>query len=234
MANKNNYYQLVYKNIENDLKNFILSSGFNKKILLNLYSYDDIKKDVHNYFQSFYDNQDLKIENQTFKDTLIVNINNYISDNNIIINNPKDLAFFVDSIYNIYIENITLNHYLDSIKKDFMLVNDRLFIIILISVGMFFITWKKKYLDILFFSSGVLIISFMYYFLEQVDINHLFIINEAFSKLIINILFYDIYLLFIIVNVIITLGFLRCILEYIFIKKNHCFIKRSFYGRNKY
>ena len=199
---QSNYYTLFQEDFNSHLETFLLSTGFDNELIDYLSFDSEIKKDINEYFNSFYREEEIDLDD--IKEIINDRLAFFISDKKIIINNYHDLEEFKNHLFNLYQNNIK---YLDFLRKPFY--NIYIYLdYLLIAFILLILTIKFRYLPIIFLSSGMLILYFKTYFCEQIDIIHLNIITKSLSKAVNYLLFYDTCLLFVIGNAIMFIGIL--------------------------
>jgi hypothetical protein len=191
---KIDYYNKVNETIKTKLIQNNMSSGFDDEILDDIYTINNIKKDVKSTINSLYTNKELKIDTNEIKNKLTINVDNYIKENKIKISDKKALDEHINILVKVYIDEITyysyLNGYVDKIVKINKYANISLIIMvcltILLLVLLLFII-KQNILPACLMAVGLFMIFMYYHTLINIDYQTITIISTNFSILIRNI-----------------------------------------------
>ena len=195
IIDNNNYYHELYLDINNDFENYIMQSGFDIKIVDNLFTKDDLQKIIHKNVDNFYKGESILINTDIVKEKLDDNINNYLESNNIKITDEKALNLFKDEIIKIYKERIIINdkliklsNYFNQINK---LINIAFIVLVIIDIILYLIIkfiFKKITLSIPVLTSMFLLMFGYFLIIEKININNIVFWNNYVSKVIIDIL----------------------------------------------
>ena len=154
--NSNDYVHELYVDIKNDFNDYIIHSGFDNNIVDNLFSEDELKIIINKNVDSFYKGEAINVDTDNVKNKLEDNINNYLSEKGITVNNQKDIDLFVKEILKIYKERIVLNDKFIKLSNKFSklanLINIFLYVLMTIDLILFLVikkVFKKITLTIL-------------------------------------------------------------------------------------
>ena len=191
----NNYYHELYLDINNDLENYIMQSGFDLTIVDNLFTEFDLEKIIHKNVDNFYKGKEIVINTDIVKEKLDDNINNYLESSNIKITDEEALNLFKDEIIKIYKERIIINdkliklsNYFNQINK---LINIAFIVLVIIDIILYLIIkfiFKKITLSIPVLTSMFLLMFGYFLIIGKININNIVFWNNYVSKVIIDIL----------------------------------------------
>ena len=197
ILDRNNYYQEVYLDINNDYENYLIPSGFDENITKDIFTENDVKKDINKIVDNFYEGKEVKLETNFIKEKLDNNINDYLEKLNVKITDEKSLDLLEQEILNIYTNKIIINKhfikYNSAFSKLRKIVDIILYILFILDVLLFvIIKWlfKKITLTIPIFTSLMLLLWFYHFVFLKIDIKSILFWNSYISSIIKNI-FYD-------------------------------------------
>ena len=185
----NNYYEMLQKEIIEDMKSYMISSGLSDSILNDIISVEKIKNDTNKFLTGIYSGKSNKIDNTVIRKKLNENIDKYISEYNISITNQKMLDDFVEDIINIYNDEIQLFGYTNSLSPMFykisLLLNKIIIVCGIISIILIVILFllKFEYIYSVISASGLILLFIGFVIKNKVDIDNIYIISETFSNI---------------------------------------------------
>ena len=100
LLNKDNYFEVLNKEINQKMIENIPSSGFDNSILENIYTETDLIRDVESLIANFYHNDKLIVRDNQMRNNLTNNINKYLKNNNIKDYNQKDINNYIEEMLN--------------------------------------------------------------------------------------------------------------------------------------
>ena len=183
-----NYYERLASNIEQEMKLDILSSGLPTTVLEGIYNKEMIKEEIENSLKSTYQHQDYKINTSKVEENLKKNIEEYLAKNNIVITDEESLLNYVNDTVSTYASGINLYGYSKYIKEAIkkikapltgIMIGLSLFEIIIL-FGIFKLCQEKHY-EAICYTTAFFLFLVRSYFINHVDIKHLFLFNEIFS-----------------------------------------------------
>ncbi len=197
---KNNYYKEVYKGAYEEIENYMVSSGLEDVVLDKIFSEKDIKRDVNNYLEALYRGESYKVDTSFLNKKLSENIDNYLVSNNFDVEDRHELNLFISDVCNIYEKEVTfygsfklLNKYInfgiDNINGLIILVSE-LSIICILTI----LILGNNIISSSVMSSGLILLFIRVMIYEKVDIKNIMIISNYFSeslKYILNRIGYD-------------------------------------------
>ena len=197
---KNNYYKEVYKGAYEEIENYMVSSGLEDVVLDKIFSEKDIKRDVNNYLEALYRGESYKVDTSFLNKKLSENIDNYLVSNNLDVEDRNELDLFISDVCNIYKKEVTfygsfklLNKYInfgiDNINGLIILVSE-LSIICILTI----LILGNNIISSSIMSSGLILLFIRVMIYEKVDIKNIMIISNYFSeslKYILNRIGYD-------------------------------------------
>lgn len=184
------YYTKVYEEINEDMKNSLLSSGLDETILNGLLTKNDVKKETKNLIGSIYSGSKFNVDTESFKEKLNKNIENYLKEKNIQVTDQKSLDTFVSNIVSVYKKEISLYGYLQSYVGKFVKISNLMDVAIIAIVLLLLICFiilryglHRRYSGVISMSAGLMLLYFKSYIYEQIDMKNLLIISDSFSSL---------------------------------------------------
>lgn len=188
LLEKNNYYETVANEIEDSMKSYMISSGLQEEILTNIYTKDDVKKDINLFIDNTYKGEITKLNKDNIKNNLNKNIDDYLDKHNVKISDKKLLKEFVDDMINIYKDEITLFGTANSVINIFSRIGNYLNIFIIVSIAIILILiilskiFKFQYIKSSFLASGIILLFIRFVIYDKIDVKNILIITEYFSK----------------------------------------------------
>ena len=195
------FYNKTGEKIKDTFKNYILQSGMDETVFENIYSDEKLKQDINMLVDAIYENKELQIETESVKTKLTENIDNYLNQNNLKVNNRTEIDTFVNTIVNTYkngivfsasiLEKVTpittkviglIHHY-----QPIVYMATVLLAVILVLSNLKDKTEILKYLGISMLSSGIMLIIAKIFITAKINIDGITIINDMVSELIHNV-----------------------------------------------
>lgn len=219
MLNKNDYYRLIDTEIKSGFEGYIKQSGFDEKILENIYSKENLKNDIETVIKATYSGEKAKINTESISTNLRNNIDKYLAENNITLNKneQKNMEEYVQKLIEVYEKEVSHPVYLETVKTIIskttgMIETARniLYIaLVAFAVTVFIINIKDKLDGIKILCTSMLIaalfILLAILFLNlRINIESIMILNTNFSLLVINII-KNILTRFVIISTILTI-----------------------------
>lgn len=193
---KNNYYEVLYKSISNEMSNYIIQSGLEESVLDQIYTKDMVKKEVTKMVRSFYGNGKVSVDTKSVKESLENNIASYLAKNNIEITDQKALDQFVEQMIDIYEEKIVLS---EGLMKTQSMVVKLDFGLKIVFIILAFITCvlgilvkcicKNRVIAVPLFTTGILLLLGNYLLFNRIDVANILFWNENVSNIMKSILF---------------------------------------------
>lgn len=88
------YYKKIYDEIYEDFSNYIMQSGLEEKVLDGVVTVDSIKADTKIILDNFYSGLNLPINKELIRQKLTENINKYVEENDMTIQNQSSIDTF--------------------------------------------------------------------------------------------------------------------------------------------
>lgn len=183
-----NYYELVSKEIREEMEDYITSSGFDNDILDDIYTYEEVLEDINLFVDNAYIGKVTSLDKKNILEKLDSNIDNNLKSSNLEVVNREDISSFEEDIKDIYIKEITLygmtNNIILKLNTLNSYINKMIIILSVILVILFslLIIIKKFFLFASSIIASALIILFLYIAVyENIDSNNLLLITENFS-----------------------------------------------------
>ena len=92
------YYQKIYNEIYEDFSNYIMQSGLEESVLNDVVTIESIKSDTKIILDNFYSGLNMPINKDIIREKLISNINKYVEENNLTIQNQSSIDTFINLI----------------------------------------------------------------------------------------------------------------------------------------
>ena len=217
---QNDYYDNLSKEIIEDMKSYIVSSGLSDEVLNDLFTIDQLTNDVENYVDYLFGNNIIFDENH-IRSKLQTNIDQYLKKYQIKISDTESLELFIEDIVGIYYKEVSLYGYLNNYVQIFNKINSILNIFIIVTIVVLLVcliiylkVFNAHYIDSSIMSSGLSLIFIRYYLYNRIDIDYLIIITDNFSSLIKYIFHHICYLFGIIGSLLIVVGAIFIIVKY--------------------
>ena len=193
---KTSYFDKLKETIDSDFEDYLRPSGLPFEVVENIYTKEDIKKEVNNVVDSLYGGKKITIDTKKVQDNLNKNIEEYLRENNIEISDQASLDKFTSEVIKIYQKNILLVEKIDSLSKPISKAVNLfkiVFIIVLAIIIILGLTIRKVFHKSAFLkplmASGILLLITNYILFQKIDIYHILFWNDAVSKIIQNIFF---------------------------------------------
>ena len=189
LVESNDYYQLIYEEINEEMQNNLMSTGFTNEILDNLYTKEEVTADINLFIENTYLGKETKLEKDNIKEKLDKNIEDFLKKSNLDVLNKKDLLLFEDEMINIYKNEITLykmaNKFIPKYNKLNKYINISLIITIITLIILFniFRNIKIYSFGVITLGIGMNILFIRMAIYDRIDMDNVLIITEKFSQL---------------------------------------------------
>ena len=211
----NNYYQLLYENMENQMDDILIPSGFDISIIEKTFTLEEITKTEQKVIHDFYNNINTPADSTQFKERLKQNIDADLEKKHLVAANEKDITNLITELSKIYENNIYYNNYLNSSRAEFNKAKHYVNIILTISILSLLslilllqIFHKRRdKMSIPLIANGLIFITTYIYLKSNLSIEHLFLYSKGLSVLITEIL-NDLFIAFLTIAIVsIIIGF---------------------------
>lgn len=189
-----NYYENIHTNILNEMKGYIGPSGLDEEVLKDIVTVDKIKKDTQIILTNVYENKDETIETQEIKNNLDANIENYLQENHLKVDDKGGIEEFKEKMLEEYERGISYNLYTKySQKIPFHKIQTQIrklkaigTIIVIFSVLIYVLMDMKKGYEVMCFilASGMIISGSSLFIEAKLGIEHIRLLNDAVSIMI--------------------------------------------------
>ena len=194
---KNNYYELTYSTIKEDLAGYApqLHIGDDETILDDIVDKKQVKQEVNNLIDSIYYNKRITVDISNVEKKLDDKITNSLNKYNIVPNTEeqKSLQKFKDTITGAYKNQILYSEkYIKKLPKNYQRINNLVpsiikllifFIVIFIIVMILIQKNSKEFIKnigLIFLTTGILSAIIKYLCIDR--ISHILILNENISR----------------------------------------------------
>ena len=222
----NDYYDELYKSIKEEMSYYIIQSGLDEEVLEDIYTKEMITEEAKSIINNFYKGKELTINTEKVADNLNSNIEKYLLKNNIMVDDQKALDRFVDEMIIIYDKEIRLSDKINTIQSKFNKLDniiDNLFVVLFISILVIgiisHIFYKRIIYTIPCISSAILLLLGNYLLYNRIDVGNILFWNDNVSTIIKSILFDINRFVKEEASVLIILGIITFIIEYIITNK---------------
>ena len=100
------FYNRISEEIEDTFQNYILQSGMDETVLENIYTKEKLQQDIQNVVAALYENQALSIETESIKEKLLQNIEDFLAEKQLEIDNYEEVNIFIHTIADTYKDGI--------------------------------------------------------------------------------------------------------------------------------
>ncbi len=205
---ENDYYQKISVVIKEDMKNYLIQSGFTEEILKELYTEEDIERELNHIIDCVYQNQKIEIDTSAMEEKLESAISEYLLTKNMEVDSSEDMDKFVNLMMDVYLEEMTFSNQLTHIQSIFTKISNLLdkgiLFLGIAFVGLFIlgkVFYRKILLAIPMFSASISFFACSMYLKSVLDIKNLLLFSEDASD-IIRFVFFDVLHRFIVVAII--------------------------------
>ena len=198
---ENSYYEKLNENIKSGFEEYIQQSGLDEEVLENIYSKEDVKKDLNTIIDNIYENKKEKISTDKVKEKLKNNINIYLKGTKLNKSQKEAINEFIEKISKRYENEINhiskineisnaianINKYTEKTNQ-ILIISIIAIITIIILINIKNISEIIKNIFIALLGAGLILITIYMYITMSIKIKDLLIIDKAFSELIKDIL----------------------------------------------
>lgn len=188
---KNNYYEKLAEEIKTEMSYYTNQSGFTDEVLDGIFTEEEVRYDFESFINSLYTGQEFTINTKDLENNLNKRINAELKNSNFKITNSEEIKKFVKQMATVYDNEIRLMNYIDSVKgilskvvnmcdKVLFVLSMVLIICVLTSISAF----RGKDLSVVSYTSSFLLLFFVLYVINSIDINHISIYSELVSSII--------------------------------------------------
>ena len=227
-----------YDNIEAEIKdsflNYILQSGMNETVFENIFDKEKVRTDINNLVDAIYENTPIEVETDSVRTKLTENINKYIQENKLTVNNRSEIESFTNTIVSCYENGILISRPViekitPTTSKMVKMVKEyapKVYIVtVILAIILIIINLKQKteiakYFGVTILSVGAILTIIKLYITSQINIESISIINKVLTDLIHNVSNY-------ILNTILYIGIASIIIGFILIIINILCIKEK-------
>ena len=181
LLDNHNYYQELYDNTLEEVSYYLEQSGLNEGVLNNVISVKSLKKDIITSIDNLYANEKISVNTEEFQTNLTNNINTYIKENNIRVDNKDAVNILTKKLVNIYEEEISYNNTFEKVRPLFNKAHQLTKIILGISLIVSIITYlinrylfKDRNIIASLFTNFVILCGLVLYIKYTIDTNNIF------------------------------------------------------------
>ncbi len=97
-----NFYARTADIIKDTFNNYIMQSGMDESVFENIFQEDKLRQDVNILIDAIYENKELNVEVDSVKEKLTANIDKYLEENKLKVNNTEEIKNFINTIADTY------------------------------------------------------------------------------------------------------------------------------------
>lgn len=196
-----NYYKRIYETFNDNCLKYIMQSGFDESVLNDVCSIQKVEQDINFIVENVYSNKKNEIETETIKNNLQNNINTYLEENKLYVEKDESVDTFIQIICDEYINTIFHNSYEEvaniyinkykNIENEVNKYSKYILIFTIIIIFLVDIKFPSRNISVAgmaFLLCGLMLIYSKYITLKNIDINHIYILNQPFSDMLKNVI----------------------------------------------
>lgn len=199
------YEEKIQTDLKNGFENYQYQSGLPASVFENLYTRSSLQADIYCVVNAIYENEEVQINSEEVRNKLEANIQQYLSENQIVLKEAElqNIQDFENIIVNVYENRVnSVADYLDTIQKVLQKVKEiakiaqiglivtlAVFLLIGLVAQMREPSEFVNQLAIALLSSGVILILLQKVIHQEIDIQHILLLNQSFSDFVKYILF---------------------------------------------
>lgn len=199
------YEEKIQTDLKNGFENYQYQSGLPASVFENLYTRSSLQADIYCVVNAIYENEEVQVNSEEVRNKLEANIQQYLSENQIVLKEAElqNIQDFENIIVNVYENRVnSVADYLDTIQKVLqkakeiakiaqigLIVTLAVFLLIGLVAQMRSLSEFVNQLAIALLSSGVILILLQKVIHQEIDIQHILLLNQSFSDFVKYILF---------------------------------------------
>ncbi len=199
------YEEKIQTDLKNGFENYQYQSGLPASVFENLYTRSSLQADIYCVVNAIYENEEVQVNSEEVRTKLEANIQQYLSENQIVLKEAQlqNIQDFENIIVNVYENRVnSVADYLDTIQKVLQKVKEiakiaqiglivtlAVFLLIGLVAQMREPSEFVNQLAIALLSSGVILILLQKIIHQEIDIQHILLLNQSFSDFVKYILF---------------------------------------------
>ena len=188
LLDNHNYYQELYDNTLEEVSYYLEQSGLNEEVLKNVITVKSLKTSIITTIDNLYNNKKITVDTEEFQKNLTTNINNYIIDNNIRVDDKDTVNILTKKLVNIYEEEISYNNTFEKVRPLFNKAYKLTKIVLVISLITSIITYlinryffKDRNIIASLFTNFVILIGLVLYVRYTISMSDIFFYNTSIS-----------------------------------------------------
>ena len=186
---ENNYYENIANDINDNMRDYLTSSGFTDSILDNIYTLDMVENDINNFIDRVYAGKNIDFDNSIIIENITNNINNYLDEYNIKITSQSSLDSFILDIAKIYDNEVNLYHFADGLVSSFAKTSSIInYAIVGLIIGLMILFIILKFLNVNYYgailgASGWILLFIKFVLYEKIDYKNITLISDYFGTI---------------------------------------------------
>ena len=199
------YEEKIQTDLKNGFENYQYQSGLPASVFENLYTRSSLQADIDSVVNAIYENEEVQVNSEEVRMKLEANIQQYLSENQIVLKEAElqNIKDFENIIVNVYENRVnSIADYVDTIQKVLQKAKEIAKIVqigLLIALAVFLLIGLVaqirslsefvNQLAIALLSSGVILILLQKVLHQEIDIQHILLLNQSFSDFVKYVLF---------------------------------------------
>lgn len=191
------YEEKIQTDLKNGFENYQYQSGFPANVFENLYTRSSLQADIYSVVNAIYENEEVQVNSEEVRTKLEANIQQYLSENQIFLKEAEaqNIKDFENIIVNVYENRVnSIADYVDTIQKALQKVREivkiaqiglivtlTVFLLIGLVAQIRSLSEFVNQLAIALLSSGVILILLQKVIHQEIDIQHILLLNQSFS-----------------------------------------------------
>lgn len=191
------YEEKIQTDLKNGFENYQYQSGLPASVFENLYTRSSLQADIYSVVNSIYENEEVQVNSAEVRIKLEANIQQYLSENQIVLkeDEQQNIEDFEAIIVNVYENRVnSIADYVETIQKVLqkakeiakitqicLLIALAVFLLIGLVAQMREPSEFVNQLAIALLSSGVILILLQKVIHQEIDIQHILLLNQSFS-----------------------------------------------------
>ena len=190
LMDENNYYTSIYNSINEDISDYMMSSGLESEVMDGVIDKNTVHSDIVNYINSFYKGKKYNVDTSKIHTTLRSNIDKYLKELNLGIDNTNELDLFINDIEKIYKDEVSFYNTIDRLSSYIVkannLINKVLIINIIVVAILLILIIVLRSINIgsSILSGGLILFLVKLFIYERIDTQNILIVSDYFSLII--------------------------------------------------
>jgi hypothetical protein len=191
---KVDYYNSIYTEVIDGMKDYIAPTGLPESILDEVVSKDEVKTEVNNYINALIIGKKYEVNTSMIEERVKKSIDEYLVSHNVRMDETDEFSKFINDLETVYSNEVKLYNVLDNYvslyPKAQKYINISVIVLFIISVVLLVLMFylNKTMICSSIMSSGIILILIRIFIMEDISIDNVTLFNDYFSLFIRNIL----------------------------------------------